>query len=93
MVNKHYAGSRVLSIVDKRIQSSEGLDGFLEDLLDIFFYAAVSLNRQDLNSIQALKFLFCRLKLGYIASGDDQIGPFLCKRGRDTITDSAAFSV
>ena len=94
---KRHAGSGRLRVVDQHVNAAKGIDCLLYHVVYHCLVVRpgidICLNRQHLDVVEPLKLLLGIFKLPDIASGDDQICPFLGISRGNAVSNRAASAV
>ena len=89
-----HAGGGGLGVVDEHIDTAEGLDGLVDDMLHHGLVVAagghVGLDREHPDAVEPLQLLLGVLQLLYVAAGDDQVHALLGEGGGNAVADGAA---
>ena len=90
-------GSGSLCIVDQHIDTAESSNGLCNHVSSNSFVvgagADISLNGQNLHTVQTLQLFLCVFQLLDITTGDDDVGTFLCVGSSDAVADGAAAAI
>ena len=92
MLGQRNAGSRILGVVDQRVNAAECLRNLGHCGLDLSFLSAIGLNRENPDAIQALQLLLGILQFAQTPPGKSQVGSLLGKCGGHTVADTAALT-